>query len=422
MLDTIMTTAGGWFPIRDGYTYLALLFFVAGILKFCEAKCSGKYAKLFFNYVPAVVCLYIVTMIMGSMNLWENTAEIRKVASGSSGVTAFLLPAMIFLLLLKGDLREIVKLGPRMIAVFVIAAMTMAVGFVAAYLIFRSGLDGDSWKALSALCGSWVGGTVNMVAIQRALAVPEADMGYVLAIDTISYSVWLLLMLLAVPLAKGFDRWTGADGAKLEQVVKKLEAAGRTESAKSLQFADLIFVIGLAAAVGAVCFMLSDLTVALVAPLADSAPILSSLKQSAVWQVVYATLIGMLCGMSRIGKLSGTSEVGNTLLFFFIAVIGSKVNLREIDMGTMAVYVMLGFVVLAIHFLLLVLAAKLFKFDAYSCQTASLANIGGVASATVISSVYSPALVPIGVLMATLGTILGTGVGLLVAKILEMFQ
>ena len=261
-----------------------------------------------------------------------------------------------------------------------------------------------------------------MVAIQRALAVPEADMGYVLAIDTISYSVWLLLMLLAVPLAKGFDRWTGADGAKLEQVVKKLEAAGRTESAKSLQFADLIFVIGLAAAVGAVCFMLSDLTVALVAPLADSAPILSSLKQSAVWQVVYATLIGMLCGMTRIGKLSGTSEVGNTLLFFFIAVIGSKVNLREIDMGTMAVYVMLGFVVLAIHFLLLVLAAKLFKFDAYSCQTASLANIGGVASATVISSVYSPALVPIGVLMATLGTILGTGVGLLVAKILEMFQ
>ena len=123
---------------------LACCFFVAGVLKFCEAKCSGKYAKLFFNYVPEVVCLYIVTMIMGSMNLWENTAEIRKVASGSSGVTAFLLPAMIFLLLLKGDLREIVKLGPRMIAVFVIAAMTMAVGFVAAYLIFRSGLDGDS--------------------------------------------------------------------------------------------------------------------------------------------------------------------------------------------------------------------------------------------------------------------------------------
>ncbi len=422
MLDTIMTVVGGWFPIRDGYTYLALLFFAAGALKFCEAKSSGKYAKLFFNYVPAVVCLYIVTMIMGSLNLWENTAEIKKVASGSSGVTAYLLPAMIFLLLLKGDLREIVKLGPRMIAVFVVAALTMAVGFVVAYVLFRGGLDPESWKALSALCGSWVGGTVNMVAIQRALAVPESDMGYVLAIDTISYSVWLLLMLLAVPLARGFDRWTRADGAKLEQVVKKLEAAGRAESAKPMQFADLIFVLGLAAAVGAVCFMLSDLTVALMTPLADSAPILSSLKQSAVWQVVYATLLGMLCGMTRIGRLSGSSEVGNTLLFFFIAVIGSKVNLREIDMGTMAVYVVLGFVVLAIHFGLLVLAAKLFKFDAYSCQTASLANIGGVASATVISSVYSPALVPIGVLMATLGTILGTGVGLMVAKILEMFQ
>ena len=53
---------------------------------------------------------------------------------------------------------------------------------------------------------------------------------------------------------------------------------------------------------------------------------------------------------------------------------------------------------------------------------ASLANIGGVASAPILASAYSKALVPIGVLMALMGYIIGTAGGLMVAKILQMLS
>jgi uncharacterized membrane protein len=64
--------------------------------------------------------------------------------------------------------------------------------------------------------------------------------------------------------------------------------------------------------------------------------------------------------------------------------------------------------------------AKIFKLDLFSIGVASLANIGGVASAPILASAYSKSLVPIGVLMAMLGYIIGTAGGLIVGKILKI--
>ena len=68
---------------------------------------------------------------------------------------------------------------------------------------------------------------------------------------------------------------------------------------------------------------------------------------------------------------------------------------------------------------LLVLAARLFRFDLYLCGISSLAHIGGVAAAPVLAASYAPVLVPVGVLLALLGYILGTGYGLLMATVLS---
>jgi uncharacterized membrane protein len=63
--------------------------------------------------------------------------------------------------------------------------------------------------------------------------------------------------------------------------------------------------------------------------------------------------------------------------------------------------------------------AKLFHFDLHLCGISSLAHVGGVAATPVLAAAYSPALVPVGVLLALLGYILGTGFGLLMASILS---
>jgi uncharacterized membrane protein len=83
-------------------------------------------------------------------------------------------------------------------------------------------------------------------------------------------------------------------------------------------------------------------------------------------------------------------------------------------------YLACGLSILAIHAVLLALAARLFHFDLYLCGISSLAHIGGVAATPILAASYSPPLVPVGVLLALLGYILGTGFGLLMARVLSM--
>lgn len=75
---------------------------------------------------------------------------------------------------------------------------------------------------------------------------------------------------------------------------------------------------------------------------------------------------------------------------------------------------------LGVHALIMALIAKVFKLDLFTCGIASLANVGGVASAPILAAAYSEALIPIGVLMAMMGYIVGTGGGLIVAKIMSV--
>jgi uncharacterized membrane protein len=65
--------------------------------------------------------------------------------------------------------------------------------------------------------------------------------------------------------------------------------------------------------------------------------------------------------------------------------------------------------------------AKLLKMDIFTCAVASLANIGGTATAPVLAGTYSSALVPVGIIMALLGYVVGTGGGLIVARLMSLF-
>ena len=75
---------------------------------------------------------------------------------------------------------------------------------------------------------------------------------------------------------------------------------------------------------------------------------------------------------------------------------------------------------LAIHAVLLLAFSKLFKLDMFTAAVASLANIGGTASAPVLAGSYAGSLVPVGILMALLGYVIGTPCGIVVANIMKM--
>jgi uncharacterized membrane protein len=151
--------------------------------------------------------------------------------------------------------------------------------------------------------------------------------------------------------------------------------------------------------------------------LADFLPATSFLTHT-TWVVIIATAAGIIGAMTPIARMGGASQLGTVMLYLIVALIASRANFAELTQAPL--YIVAGFVIIAIHLIVMVIFAKLFRLDLFSLGVASLANIGGVASAPILASAYSKALIPIVVLMAMMGYILGTFGGLAVGKVLEM--
>ena len=383
--------------IENGFTYLAVLMMLASGIVYTEKKTHNR----LFAYLPGIVILYFAVMLFSTFGLWHKT---ESVTAAYKSVKSNLLPAMIFLMLLSADMREILKLGKKMLLTFLLASTSIALGFVGMFALFHTAFGADAWKAFAALSGSWMGGTGNMVAIQGALNVPDSKMGYALLIDSIDYAIWVMVLLALVPFAKRFNLWSKADTSIIDEVGSKL--ATKEESKKPITFESLFLLLGAA-------FFVSALSQYFAGYLPTT-----SFLTTTTWVVILATLAGIAMAMSPLSKLSGSMELGNIMLYLIVALIASRANFAELTQAPL--YIAAGFVIIAIHVTVMVIFAKLFRLDLFSLGVASLANIGGVASAPILASAYSKALIPIGVLMAMMGYILGTFGGLMVGKVLEM--
>ncbi|MCC5825555.1 DUF819 family protein [Alkalimonas sp.] len=381
--------------ITDGFLFLTVLLLIAAGLGLLE-KYSGW---RLFTILPGIVLLYFGVMLASSLGLWSQTDSIRATYSA---VRNNLLPAMIFLMLLKSDLRAIAHLGPRMLGAFFTAVVTIMLGFVITFALFHRWLEPDSWKTFAALSGSWMGGTGNMAAIQSALDVPDSRMGYTLLMDSIDYAIWVMILLALVPFAGLFNRWTKADSSLLAKAGERLAVQ---QDDKAVTQLNLLVLLSLSFLVSAVSQQLASLLPT------------TAFLTTMTWTILLVTLAGVLAAMTRLGKLAGSVELSQIMLLVIIALIASRADFA--DLAKAPIYVTAGLMILCIHGVLMALVAKLFRLDLFTCGVASLANIGGVASAPILAAAYSKALIPVGVLMAMLGYVVGTAGGLLVGKMLS---
>ena len=70
--------------------------------------------------------------------------------------------------------------------------------------------------------------------------------------------------------------------------------------------------------------------------------------------------------------------------------------------------VTIGLLWMLVHIVVLLVVAKLIRAPFFFVAVGSQANVGGAASAPIVASAFSPALAPVGVLLAVLGYAVGT--------------
>ena len=385
--------------ITNGFTYIAVLLFMAAVLVTLEKNAKGGLKK-FFKFVPAVVLCYLVAMLLCTLKVWD-MAETKPAYSALKNNLTY---AMIFAMLLRCDIRKVLKLGPTMLIGFFCASATIIIGFIVSFIAMKGVIGSDSWMGLGALCGSWIGGSGNMVAVQAALDISEADMGYALVIDSIDYSIWVMFLLWAIQLAPKFNKWTKADTKMLDEVSNRLEEEAKLNT-KPVTFQSLILLIGCAFLVSAVATNVGSWLYGL-----------TNFSDKATWTVLFVTVVALIAAVTPLGKVAGSNEVSNLLLYAVIGLLASRASLLEL--GDAPAWIATGFIVLGIHTVLMLVICKLLKIDMFTAGVASLANIGGTASAPVLAGSYSGALVPVGILMALMGYVVGTPLAVVCARIM----
>jgi len=344
------------------------------------------------KYIPPIVLLYMSVMVLSSWGIVEKNDEITQ---SYDTLKSNLLPAMLFLMLLPNKITVLSRLGGKMILTFFLASGSLFFAFVLSFMLFSQ--QTEDIEILGPLAGSWMGGTGNMLAVASAIDASENAVGITMLIDSVDYSLWVMFLLLLVPLASSFNRFTKSSDP-IEDVAFEERCA--------LHFSYR----------GYIWLLLSALLISLLSQLGGI--FLSKLFGSATtWSVIFATLFGIAFSFSSLAKTKGLQSTANTMLYLLIALIASRADIR-FDLSLLS-YLFMGLSILSIHAVLMLIFAKLFRLDLFTVSVASLANVGGIASAPILSAAYAQSLVGIGVLMATLGYIIGTFGALFLTQLLR---
>ena len=373
---------------------------MAAVLVTLEKSAKGGMQK-FFKYIPAVVLCYLIAMFLCTLGVWD-MAETKPAYSALKNNLTY---AMIFAMLLRCNIRKVLKLGPKMLIGFFSATLTIMIGFVCAFVLMKGTIGSDDWMGLGALCGSWIGGSGNMVAVQGALDISEADTGYALVIDSIGFSLWVMFLLWVIQLAPKFNKWTKADTSKLDEVSSRLEEEAKL-NIKPITFQSLILLLGFAFLVSAIATNVGNKLYAL-----------TNFSDKATWTVLFVTVVALIAAVTPLGKVAGSGEVSNLLLYAVIGLLASRASLLEL--GEAPAWIATGFIVLGIHAVLMLIICKLLKLDLFTAGVASLTNIGGTVSAPVLAGSHSGSLVPVGIRMALTGYVVGTPLAVVCAHIME---
>jgi uncharacterized membrane protein len=401
--------------IQNDAVLLGLLAATLGAI-FWSTQSARPFWQRFYRYVPALVLCYFLPAIYNTLGLIDSAhSNLYFIAS------RYLLPATLVLLTLAIDLPATLRLGPKALAMFFTASVSVLLGGPVALLLWKTlapgSVDPELWRGMTAIAGSWIGGAANQAAMKEVFQIEPNVFGTMVAVDVLFSYLWMAVLLWMAANQALIDGRLKADTSAISALSEKMERL-RLEHERIPSLADLMIMLALA-------FGATGLSHALAAPLAAEFTGVEwaerlSLASEFFWIVVLATTFGLLLSFTRARQLegAGASRLGSAMLYVLIATVGMQMNMRSVL--TTPVLFGIGFTWIAFHAGVMLLVARLIRAPIFFLAVGSQANIGGAASAPVVAAAFHPSLAPVGVLLAVLGYALGTYGGWLCGQLMRL--
>jgi uncharacterized membrane protein len=369
---------------------LAVLAFVAAFFFAIEQTTKAK----LFQYLPPLLFIYATPVFLNNFDVIPSASPVY------GGLSAYLLPAFIVLMLIKVNVPAVVRVMGKGVLVMLMGTAGVMVGAVVAYMLVHSWLSDDAWKGYGALAGSWIGGTANMAATAEMLGTSEEQFGLAVIADNVIYVVWLPLLLLSRDFATRFNRWARVPAERLEAMDAAAELHVEDDHAPTMpQYLFLVAIV-----IG-VTWVSTTLAPEISGSIASRAPALSAVFGESTVRILLVTTLALLLSTTPVSKLPNSTAMGTAMIYVFVAGMGARASVAGLAEAPM--FVAGAFIWIFIHGLFCLAGAWIFRVDIHSVAIASAANIGAAASAPIVAAHHRPNLVPASILMALLGYALG---------------
>ena len=389
--------------IENPVYVLAVLLGVLALLFSAQKTALGQ---RIYRFVPLLVFCYFVPTLLSNLGLIPLKSELYTF------IKKWLLPASILLLTMSVDIPGILRLGPKVLIMFLGATATIVVGGPLAFLICKGFIPADqladAWRGLAALSGSWIGGGANFIAIGESVGATDSVISMMVIVDVAVANVWMAYLLYCAGNHETMDAKIQAETSSIAEIKKKAEAI-HLQTATPLALDKLLMILFIAFG-----------GTALAAALASHLPAIGNIIKGFTWIVIIVTTLGIVISYTPLRQLegSGASKIGSAMLYLLVATIGAKGEFSKVVEAP--VLVLVGAIWMTFHAALLLMLRKRIKAPVFFLAVGSQANVGGAASAPIVASAFHPYLAPVGVLLAVGGYILGTYAGLLCAWLLEL--
>lgn len=415
-MDTTLTNTA---LITNDAVVFGILMAILALVFYTSGKKDGFWLK-FYRYVPSVLLCYFIPAILNSFGI------ISGEHSGLYGMASrYLLPASLVLLTLGIDMKGLKALGPKAIYMFFAGTLGIVIGGPIAFALvgtafpdtLRFGTE-ETWRGLSTISGSWIGGGANQAAMLEVFGASKTLFAQMIAVDVLVANIWMGVLLYSVQHRDRINKWLKADNSDIIELENRMEKLSHEKGVIATGTRDWMILLGLAFGATAVSHFGGDL----IAPwFTENYPASSqySLTSGFFWIVIIATTIGMCLSFTKARHLEsrGASDIGSLFLYILVATIGMSMDLKAIFDNPK--FFLIGIIWILIHITVMLVVAKIIKAPLFLVAVGSQANIGGAASAPIVASAFNKFLAPVGVLLAVLGYAVGTYGGYICGLLLQ---
>ena len=371
--------------------------------------------------VSACVLCLVFAMILANLRI------IPTDAPAYDFIWSYLVPLAIPFLLFQADFRKIWRESGRMFGIYLLASLGTAAGGVLAYLLLKNRIGVSEAKStLAMFVGTYVGGSVNLVAMADATGAGKNLVSASIVADNL-LMVLYFFVLAALP-ASGWilkhyrhpiiDRRERIESSEEEMAeVKKYHRTHKSRAAeywkaRPVSLADLATGFAAACMIVAVSKMLAGFFEGAIAGDSFAISLLRGLLGNQYLLITTITTALATFFPKFFGNISGAQEIGTFLIHIFFAVIGAPASIALIIRDA-PILLLFAAIIVLMNLVFSLAFGKLFRYSIEEITVASNANIGGptTAAAFAIAKGWHSLIFP-AILVGTLGYVIGNYYGI----------